>query len=189
MFSELEAKYLNNHLAALINDTQTKITDGKVSDDKLKQMEKDLILCVSIITKLEKDLPKEINTKAIKVLVVEDVESMRVINQHLLNEIGFKNVDAVEDGVKALEWLTDAAKNRKPYGLVLSDWQMPKMDGLELLKTVRKHPDIWRTPFYLLTSNGEKAHVVEAIKAGASGYMLKPVNHNEMAEKISGYLK
>jgi hypothetical protein len=89
MFSELEAKYLNNHLAALINHTQTKITDGKVSDDKLKKMEKDLILCVSIIPKLEKDLPKEINTKAIKVLVVEDVESMRVINQHLLNEIGF----------------------------------------------------------------------------------------------------
>jgi two-component system chemotaxis response regulator CheY len=188
MFSELEATYLHQKINAVINDTQAQVSSGKISGPELEKMEAELAQCISILTRLETDLPKAINIPQIKVLIVEDVESMRIIVQHILAEIGFKHVDAAEDGVKALEMLTGASYNRKPYGLVLSDWQMPKMDGLELLKAVRKNPDISRTPFYLLTSNGEKAYVIEAVKAGASGYMLKPINHNEMLEKISVYL-
>lgn len=102
--------------------------------------------------------------------------------------LGLKNVDMAEDGHKGFLMLKNAHKHKKPYDLVVSDWEMPRMTGLELLKKVRTDSELWRTPLYLISSLSEQQHIVKALNMGATGYLTKPVNQNMVKSKFSEYL-
>lgn len=105
-----------------------------------------------------------------KILVVDDMMTMRKLVQKALKEIGFKTMTEAADGQKAWE-----ALNSDPtYHLIISDWNMPNCTGLDLLKRVRQDSRMKALPFVLLTAESEKGQVVEALKAGVSGYIVKP---------------
>lgn len=117
------------------------------------------------------------------VLVVDDYKTMIRIVRGLLNELGFKNIDEARDGPQALEMI--AAKS---YGLILSDWNMKPMTGLELLKTVRAAPNTLRTPFVMVTAETKTENVVAARQAGANNYIIKPFTLAVLKQKLTSVL-
>lgn len=116
----------------------------------------------------------------IKVLVVDDFPTMRRIVKNLLKQIGFENIDEAEDGVQALNKLRGGS-----YGLVVSDWNMPIMEGIDLLRNVRQEPEpLKNVPFLMVTAEAEKEKVIEAIKAGVDNYIVKPFTAEVLKEKL-----
>jgi len=115
----------------------------------------------------------------IKVLVVDDFPTMRRIVKNLLKQLGFENIDEAENGEDALRKLRNAE-----YGLVVSDWNMPVMEGIELLKNVRNDPALKDIPFLMVTAEAEKEKVIEAIKAGVDNYIVKPFTGEVLKEKL-----
>jgi two-component system chemotaxis response regulator CheY len=117
----------------------------------------------------------------IKVLVVDDFPTMRRIVRNLLKQIGFEYIDEAEDGAHALQRLKGGN-----YGLVVSDWNMPNMEGIELLRNVRKEtePLLRDIPFLMVTAEAEKEKVIEAIKAGVDNYIVKPFTAEILKEKL-----
>ncbi|HEX8948858.1 MAG TPA: chemotaxis response regulator CheY [Dissulfurispiraceae bacterium] len=115
----------------------------------------------------------------IKVLVVDDFPTMRRIVKNLLKQLGFEHIDEAEDGVQALGKLKGGN-----YGLVVSDWNMPNMEGIELLKKVRTESGINEIPFLMVTAEAEKEKVIEAIKAGVDNYIVKPFTAEILKEKL-----
>src|SRR5271169_4177509 len=97
----------------------------------------------------------------LKILVVDDFQSMRQIVITILRQLGYKNIDEAEDGKKAL-----AKLQRGGYGFLVTDWNMPNMDGLALLQAIRKDPVLKDLPILMLTAEAEKAKVISAIQAG-----------------------
>ena len=116
----------------------------------------------------------------LKVLVVDDFPTMRRIIKNLLKQIGFENIDEAEDGVQALGKLRGGS-----YGLVVSDWNMPNMEGIDLLRNVRQEPEpLQDVPFLMVTAEAEKEKVIEAIKAGVDNYIVKPFTAETLKEKL-----
>jgi two-component system, chemotaxis family, chemotaxis protein CheY len=115
----------------------------------------------------------------IKILVVDDFSTMRRIVKNVLKQLGFENLDEAEDGAQALTKLKAGG-----YGFVVSDWNMPNMDGLELLKEVRKDPAIKDLPMLMVTAEAEKDKVVTAIQAGVNNYVVKPFTAEVFKEKM-----
>jgi two-component system chemotaxis response regulator CheY len=116
---------------------------------------------------------------SMKVLVVDDFATMRRIVKGVLKQLGFSNIVEAEDGTAAL----DALKKEK-VGLIVSDWNMPKMTGLDLLKAVRSDEGLKETPFIMVTAEGQKENVIEAVKAGVSNYIVKPFTPETFSEKL-----
>lgn len=114
-----------------------------------------------------------------KFLVVDDFSTMRRIVRNLLKELGFTNVDEAEDGVVALQKL-----NSLPFDFVVTDWNMPNMDGLTLLQTIRQTPHLRHLPVLMVTAEAKKENIIAAAQAGASGYIVKPFTASTMAEKL-----
>ncbi|HWV19177.1 MAG TPA: chemotaxis response regulator CheY [Rhodocyclaceae bacterium] len=115
----------------------------------------------------------------IKFLVVDDFSTMRRIVRNLLKELGFTNVDEAEDGVVALAKLQAGG-----FDFVVSDWNMPNMDGLTLLQTVRSDPTLKDLPFLMITAEAKKENIIAAAQAGASGYIVKPFTAATLNEKM-----
>jgi len=115
-----------------------------------------------------------------KFLVVDDFSTMRRIVRNLLKELGYSNVDEAEDGVQALSKL----RNDK-YDFVVSDWNMPNMDGLTMLKHIRSDELLSKLPVLMVTAEAKKENIIEAAKAGASGYVVKPFTAATLDEKLS----
>jgi two-component system chemotaxis response regulator CheY len=120
---------------------------------------------------------------AMEVLIVDDYATMLRIVRSLLKQIGFNNVDEATDGAQALQKM-----RLKKYGLVISDWNMEPMTGIEFLREVRKDPDLKATPFIMVTAESKTENVVEAKKAGVSNYIVKPFNSDTLKGKIAGVL-
>jgi two-component system, chemotaxis family, chemotaxis protein CheY len=119
-----------------------------------------------------------------KILLVDDFATMRKVIKNLLKQGGYNNIVEAEDGVAALKIL----KSEK-VDFIISDWNMPNMTGLELLKEVRADSDLSGLPFLMVTAEGLKDNVVVAVKAGVSNYIVKPFTAevlNEKIEKIIG---
>lgn len=116
---------------------------------------------------------------AIKVLVVDDQNSVRAMTRMTLEEIGFRHIHEAENGVKAME-----TASLQPLDLIISDYNMPEMDGLGLLRAVRGHPVVRKVPFILLTGRGDKELVVKAAQAGVNNYLVKPFTAAILREKI-----
>jgi len=114
-----------------------------------------------------------------KILVVDDFSTMRRIVKNVLKQLGFENIEEAEDGVQALAKLKNGA-----FGFMVSDWNMPNMDGLELLKNVRKEPALKDLPILMVTAEAEKTMVVTAIQAGVNNYIVKPFTAEVFKEKM-----
>ena len=118
--------------------------------------------------------------KNIKILVVDDFPTMRRIIRNLLKELGFINVDEAEDGAVGLEKLKGGN-----YGFVLSDWNMPNMDGLAMLKAIRADPLLAKLPVLMVTAEAKKENIIAAAQGGANGYVVKPFTAITLEEKIT----
>ena len=115
-----------------------------------------------------------------RILVVDDFSTMRRIVRNLLKELGFANVDEAEDGTAALHKLKTQA-----YEFVISDWNMPNMTGIELLRAVRADPQIKHLPFLMITAEAKRENIIEAATAGANGYIVKPFTAAVLEEKLA----
>jgi len=114
-----------------------------------------------------------------KILVVDDFSTMRRINKNLLRQLGYTNIEEADDGSTALQRLKQG-----DIDFVVSDWNMPKMAGIELLKAVRGDEKLKDTPFLMVTAESDKEKVVEAVKAGVNNYVVKPFTAETLKEKI-----
>ena len=115
-----------------------------------------------------------------KFLVVDDFSTMRRIVRNLSKELGYSNVDEAEDGAMALSKL----KNEN-FDFVISDWNMPNMDGLEMLKNIRADAAIGKLPVLMVTAEAKKENIIAAAQAGANGYVVKPFTAATLDEKLA----
>ena len=122
--------------------------------------------------------------KHIKIMVVDDFATMRKVIRNLLKQVGYENIVEAEDGVIALKTL----KSQK-IDFVVSDWNMPNMTGLELLKAVRSDEDLKSTPFLMVTAEALQDNVLAAVKAGVSNYIVKPFTAETLNDKITKILE
>ncbi len=119
-----------------------------------------------------------------RVLVVDDFSTMRRIVKNTLRQIGFTNIEEAEDGQKAYDRLST-----EKFDFVVSDWNMPNMTGIDLLRKVRATPQIKDIPFLMVTAEAKQENIVEAIKAGVSNYIVKPFTVATLDEKIKKIFK
>jgi two-component system chemotaxis response regulator CheY len=115
-----------------------------------------------------------------KFLVVDDFSTMRRIVRNLLKELGFTNVDEAEDGLVALQKLKGDS-----FDFVVSDWNMPNMTGIDLLKAIRADAALKHLPVLMVTAEAKKENIIEAAQAGASGYVVKPFTAATLDEKLN----
>jgi two-component system chemotaxis response regulator CheY len=118
--------------------------------------------------------------KSIRILVVDDFATMRRIIKGVLKQLGFINIVEAEDGNVALEEL-----KKGEFGLIVSDWNMPNMTGLDLLKAVRGDESLKKIPFIMVTAEGQKENVIEAVKAGVNNYIVKPFTPETFGTKLA----
>lgn len=117
--------------------------------------------------------------KNLRFLVVDDFATMRRIVRNLLKDLGFNNVEEAEDGQDALTKLRESK-----FDFVISDWNMPNMDGLELLSEIRKSSEFSQLPVLMVTAEAKKENIIAAAQAGASGYVVKPFTAATLEEKL-----
>jgi len=119
----------------------------------------------------------------VKILIVDDFATMRKILKNLLFQMGLKNVIEADDGTTALEVLA-----KEKVDLIISDWNVPKMTGIELLKAVRNDENLKSVKFIMVTAESQKGNVIEAIKLGVNQYVVKPFTPEVLREKLSKVL-
>jgi two-component system chemotaxis response regulator CheY len=119
----------------------------------------------------------------LRFLVVDDFSTMRRIVRNLLKELGYANVDEAEDGAAAFAML-----EREPYDFVISDWNMPNLDGLGLLRRIRESERLKHLPVLMVTAEAKKENILAAAQAGASGYIVKPFTAATLGEKVGKIL-
>ncbi len=122
-------------------------------------------------------------SKDLKFLVVDDFSTMRRIIKNLLNELGYQNVQEADDGTTALPLLQAG-----DFDVLITDWNMPGLPGIELLKQVRSDPKLGKLPVLMLTAEAKREQIIEAAQAGVSGYVIKPFTAQTLAEKLAKVL-
>lgn len=120
---------------------------------------------------------------SVPVLIIDDYQTMLRIVRNLLRKIGFADVDEAQDGTEALEKL-----QRKNYGLVISDWNMAPMTGLELIHHVRANPNFSKLPFIMVTAEARAANIIAAKQAGVDNYIVKPFTTETLRTKVTSVL-
>ena len=118
--------------------------------------------------------------KEIKILLVDDFATMRKVVRNLLKQGGYENIVEAEDGVAAFKVI----KSQK-IDFIISDWNMPNMTGIELLRAVRADAEVSATPFLMVTAEALQDNVIAAVKAGVSNYIVKPFTAEVLSEKIA----
>lgn len=121
-----------------------------------------------------------IDPTKLKYLVVDDFSTMRRIVRNLMKELGYTIVDEAEDGAVALQKLKAGS-----FDFVVTDWNMPNMDGLTLLQTIRSDPTLKHLPVLMITAEAKKENIIAAAQAGASGYIVKPFTAATLGEKMA----
>jgi two-component system, chemotaxis family, chemotaxis protein CheY len=122
-------------------------------------------------------------SKDMKFLVVDDYSTMRRIVKNLLHDLGYANVAEADDGKTALPLLQNGS-----FDFLITDWNMPGMPGLDLLKAVRSNEKLKKLPVLMLTAEAKREQIVEAAQAGVSGYVIKPFTAVTLKEKIDKIL-
>ena len=122
-------------------------------------------------------------SKNLRFLVVDDFSTMRRIVKNLLNDLGYANVQEADDGNTALPMLQTGG-----FDFLVTDWNMPGMPGLDLLKAVRADPKLAKMPVLMLTAEAKREQIIEAAQAGVSGYVIKPFTAATLKEKIDKIL-
>lgn len=119
-----------------------------------------------------------------KILVVDDMSTMRRIVKNILKQLGFSNMEEAENGQEALTKL-----RADSYGFVVSDWNMPVMPGIEMLRSIRADEKLKHIPVLMVTAEAQKENLIEAIQAGVNNYIVKPFTAETMQEKIGKIFK
>jgi two-component system chemotaxis response regulator CheY len=119
----------------------------------------------------------------LKFLVVDDFSTMRRIVKNLLQELGYANIEEADDGATALPMLQAG-----DFDFLITDWNMPTMPGLALLKAVRADPKLAKIPVLMVTAEAKREQIVEAAQAGVSGYIIKPFTAQTLSEKLGKIL-
>lgn len=122
--------------------------------------------------------------KKIKILIVDDFATMRKVIRNLLKQSGYDNIVEADDGRAAM----DILKSTK-VDFIISDWNMPNMNGIELLKAVRADTELKGMPFLMVTAESLKDNVIEAVKSGVSNYIVKPFTAEVLNEKMGKILE
>ncbi|MEQ1627032.1 MAG: chemotaxis response regulator CheY [Nitrospira sp.] len=122
-------------------------------------------------------MPADLN---MKILVVDDMSTMRRIVKNILKQLGFSNMEEAENGQEALQKL-----KADTYGFVVSDWNMPVMPGIEMLRAIRADEKLKHIPVLMVTAEAQKENLIEAIQAGVNSYVVKPFTAETMQEKIN----
>jgi two-component system chemotaxis response regulator CheY len=120
----------------------------------------------------------------VRILLVDDMSTIRTLFRMELARLGYRNVDEAEDGQTALTMLQMGVDCANPYSIVICDWVMPAMNGLELLTEIRSDPSIAYVPFLMVTSDSELDSVRKALAAGANDYIVKPIAPDALGKKI-----
>ncbi len=123
--------------------------------------------------------------QGMKILIVDDCMDTRNHIKLILRKKGFKKVFGANDGFEGIEMLKKSFDEYEPVSLVLADWQMPDMDGIEFLAKMRTDKRFKDVPFIMVTSDNDKEHVIQAISTGVDNYMVKPVSAETLLKKIS----
>jgi two-component system chemotaxis response regulator CheY len=124
-----------------------------------------------------------------RILVIDDFATMRKIIKKTLTELGYTKIDEADDGATALPLIKDAQSKNEPYGFIISDWNMPKMQGIDLLKACKLDPNLKNIPFMLVTAESEQKQILEAAKAGVSDYVVKPFNAATLRTKMENVFR
>lgn len=119
-----------------------------------------------------------------KILVVDDMSTMRRIVKNILKQLGYTNVEEAENGKEALEKM-----RAERFGFVVSDWNMPVMSGIELLKSIRADGALKDIPVLMVTAEAQKENIIEAVQAGVSNYIVKPFTAETLQEKMEKIFK
>ncbi len=119
-----------------------------------------------------------------RILVVDDMNTMRKIIKGMLQKMGCDNISEADDGMPAWALIQEAHASGKPFEFIISDWNMPGMTGIDLLKNVRSKDEFKKVPFLMVTAEAEQSNVVIAVKAGVSNYIIKPFNPETLKSKI-----
>jgi len=122
-------------------------------------------------------------SKDLKFLVVDDFSTMRRIIKNLLNDLGYPNVTEADDGKTALPMLQAGS-----FDFLISDWNMPGMSGLDLIKAVRSDAKLAKLPVLMLTAEAKREQIIEAAQAGVNGYVIKPFTAETLKEKLDKIL-
>ncbi|EPJ49992.1 MAG: response regulator receiver protein [Osedax symbiont Rs2] len=122
--------------------------------------------------------------KDIKILIVDDFSTMRRIIRNMLKQLGYTHVVEAENGAQALKELTTGSN----FQLVLTDWNMPVMDGLQLLTEIRNSPNLANLPVLMITAETKREQILHAAKSGVNGYLIKPFTAPALQEKIEKIL-
>ncbi|MGL4269776.1 MAG: chemotaxis response regulator CheY [Plesiomonas sp.] len=117
--------------------------------------------------------------KNIKILIVDDFSTMRRIIKNLLRDLGFNNTHEADDGTTALPMLRNG-----DFDFVVTDWNMPGMQGIDLLKTIRADADLRHLPVLMVTAEAKREQIIEAAQAGVNGYIVKPFTAATLKEKL-----
>ena len=119
----------------------------------------------------------------IKILIVDDMERMRSLVKEQIRALGYSNFHEAENGEKAIQMLIKDYDS-SPFGLILSDWNMPVMTGIDFLKALRSKEQFRTLPFLMVTAEADRESVLAAIKAGASNYIVKPFAPAVLDQKL-----
>ncbi|AGW13088.1 chemotaxis response regulator CheY [Megalodesulfovibrio gigas] len=115
----------------------------------------------------------------LRILVVDDFSTMRRIIKNILRQLGFNNIEEADDGANAWEML-----NKGGVDFIISDWNMPNMTGIELLRKVRASEEFQDLPFLMVTAEAQQENVIEAVQAKVSNYIVKPFTAETLKQKI-----
>lgn len=118
--------------------------------------------------------------KNMRILIVDDFSTMRRIVKNLLNDLGFTNTFEAEDGRQALRMLA-----AETFDFVVTDWNMPDVTGIELLKAIRSDPRLAKLPVLMVTAEAKREQIIEAAQAGVNGYIIKPFTAATLQEKLN----
>lgn len=119
-----------------------------------------------------------------KVLIVDDFATMRRIVRNVLKQIGFTNMVEADNGKAALKVL-----KKEKIDLIMCDWNMPEMPGIDLLKAIKSDNEFKNIPFVMVTAEAQKENIIEAVKAGVSSYIVKPFTAETVSEKLNTIFK
>tara|TARA_B100001971_G_C18268046_1_gene596584 strand:+ start:15565 stop:15963 length:399 start_codon:yes stop_codon:yes gene_type:complete len=119
-----------------------------------------------------------------KILIVDDMSTMRKIIKNMLTKMGCNNLTEADDGKPAWEMIQKAHEEGAPFEFIVSDWNMPGLSGLDLLKNIRADERFKKLPFLMITAEAEQSNVVIAVKAGVSNFIVKPFAITTLKEKI-----
>jgi two-component system chemotaxis response regulator CheY len=120
-----------------------------------------------------------------RILIVDDMASLRDLLKAYLRRLGYKSITEAVDGRDAYQTMIASKAAGNPFELIISDWNMPNLNGIELLKLVRAVPEWKNLPFVILTTENEKEKVMEAVLAQVSNYIVKPIEEKTLEEKLA----